>query len=207
MSVFFNNGEGTEHSIWACYVDYLLHKIKINPLKLIVTDVQTNFVQDLYHQHCFGVIMKQFSQSYIKQVMILFIMYNIVDNLKYSVTFTLNVYRFGSMRKQNIEETLPWLRTTCGVGLIVDITVFWQIACSFEIEFELVTLVTQSFRTYYDGVCQTQFFCYICAIDVGRVKNFQFSTIFWVREAYSVIKMVNKKTNVSLCEDANLCKK
>ena len=51
--------------------------------------------------------MKQFSQSYMKQVMILFIMYNIVDNLKYSVTFTLNVYRFVSMRKQNIEETLP----------------------------------------------------------------------------------------------------
>ena len=168
---FFNNGEGTEHSIWACYFDYLLHKTKINPLKLIVTDVQTNFVQDLYHQHCFGVTMKQFSQSYMKQVMILFIMYNIVDNLKYSVTFTLNVYRFGSMRKQNMEEPLPWLRTTCGVGLIADITVFGQIVCSFEIHNRLVT---QSFHTYYDGVCRTQFFCYICALDVGRVKNLQF---------------------------------
>ena len=30
-----------------------------------------------------------------------------MDNLKYSVTFTLNVYRYGSMKKQNIEGPLP----------------------------------------------------------------------------------------------------
>ena len=59
------------------------------------------------------------------------------------------------MRKQNIEEPLPWLRMTFGVGLIADITVFYRIVCSFEMKFELVTLVTQLFRTYHDGVYQT----------------------------------------------------
>ena len=34
-------------------------KTKINPLKLIVTDAQNNFVQDFYHQLRSGVIMKQ----------------------------------------------------------------------------------------------------------------------------------------------------
>ena len=111
-------------------------------------------------------------------------------NLKYNVIFTLNVHGFGSMRKQNIEKPLPWLRTTCGVSLIADITVFCRIACPFEMDFELVTLITQSFCTYLDGVCRTQFFCYICVLDVGWVEHF--STIFRVHEAYSVTKMVNK---------------
>ena len=47
------------------------------------------------------------------------IIYNIMDNLKYSVTFTLNFHRFGSMRKQNIEKLLQWLRTTGGIGLML----------------------------------------------------------------------------------------
>ena len=51
--------------------------------------------------------MKQFSQAYMKRIVFLSIMYNIMDNLKYSVTFTLNVHRFGPMKKQNIEELLP----------------------------------------------------------------------------------------------------
>ena len=68
--------------------------------------------------------MKQFSQAYMKRIVFLSIMYNIMDNLKYSVTFTLNVHRFGPMKKQNIEELLPSLRTTCGVGLIADIAIF-----------------------------------------------------------------------------------
>ena len=114
-----------------------------------------------------------------------------MDNLKYSVTFTLNVHRFGSMRKKNIEKPLPWLRTTCCVVLKADITAFCWIACSFKIEFELVTLATQLFRTSFDGVGRTQFFCYICALDVGRVEHLRFSTIFRVRETYTVTKMVN----------------
>ena len=160
--MFFYRWTRIRHPIWVCYVHYLLHKTKINPLKLIVTDAETNFVQDLCHQLRSGVIMKQFIQSYIKR-MFLFILYNILDNLKYSVTFTLDVNRFGSMRKQNIEESLAWLKTTCGVGLIAYITVFCRIVCSFEMEFELVILVTQSFRTYLNGVFRTQFFCYIYA--------------------------------------------
>ena len=47
------------------------------------------------------------------------IIYNIMDNLKYSVTFTLNFHRFGSMRTQNIEKLLQWLRMTWGVGLML----------------------------------------------------------------------------------------
>ena len=46
------------------------------------------------------------------------IIYNIMNNLKHSVTFTLNFHRFGSMRTQNIEKLLQWLRTTWGVGLM-----------------------------------------------------------------------------------------
>ena len=115
-----------------------------------------------------------------------------MDDLKYSVTFgSMRKVTFGSIRKQNIEELLPWSRITCGIGLIADITVFCRIKCQFKMEFELVTLVTQSFRTYLLVVCWTQFFCYICAIDAGRVKHLQFSKIFRVREAYSVTKMVN----------------
>ena len=114
-----------------------------------------------------------------------------MDNLKYSVTFTLNVHRFGSMRKKNIEKPLPWLRTTCCVVLKADITAFCWIACSFKMEFELVTLATQLFRTSFDGVGRTQFFCYICALDVGWVEHLRFSTIFRVRETYTVTKMVN----------------
>ena len=41
----------------------------------------------------------------------------------------------------------------CRVGAIADIPVFCRIVCSFEMEFELVTLATQSFRTYLDEVC------------------------------------------------------
>ena len=190
--VFFINGQGNGHSICACYFDYSFHKTKVNPLKLIVTDAQTNFVQNLYHKLRARVIMKQFSQTCMKRIVFLSIMYNIMDNLKYSVTFTLNVHRFGSMRKQNIEKPLLWLRWTYTVGVMADITVFCQIVCSFEMEFELVTLVTQSFRTYLDGVCRTQFFWYICALEVGRVENLQLLTIFRVSEAYSVTRIVHK---------------
>ena len=109
-----------------------------------------------------------------------------MDDLKYRVAFTLNIHRSGFMKKQNIEELLPWLRRACSIGLIADITGFCQIACSFEMEFELVTIVTQLFRTYLDGVCRTQFFCYICALDVDRVEPLGFSTIFTVREAISI---------------------
>ena len=65
------------------------HKTKINPLKLIVTDAPTNFVQDLYNQLRYRVSMKQFGQAYMKRIVFLSILYNIIDNLKYSVTFTL----------------------------------------------------------------------------------------------------------------------
>ena len=183
MSVFFINGQRNKYSIWASYINYSFHYTKINPLKLIVTDAQTNFVQDLYQQLRSRVIMKQFSQAYKKQIMFFSIMYNIMDNLKYRVIFTLNVHRFGSMKKQNIEEPLPWLRTTCGVGLIADITIFCWIVCSFEMEFKFVTLVMQSFHAYLDGICWTQFFCYIRALDVGWVEHVGFLTIFRVREA------------------------
>ena len=66
--VFFIDGQGNGHSICVCYVDYSFYKTKINPLKLIVTDAQTNFVQYLYHQLCFRVIMKQFGQAYVKRI-------------------------------------------------------------------------------------------------------------------------------------------
>ena len=165
---FFIDGQGNGHSTCVCSVDYSFHKTKINPLKLIVTNAHTNFFQDLYHQLRSRVNMKQFVQAYMKRNLFLSIMYNIMDNLKYSVTFTLNVHRFGLMRKQNIEKLLSWLWMTCGVGLIADITVFFRIVCSFEMAFEFVTLATQSFRKYLDGICRTQF-CYICAFDVGRV--------------------------------------
>ena len=131
-------------------------------------------------------------------------MYNIIDNLHYSVTFTLNVHRFGSMKKQNIEDPLPWLRTTWIVGLIADITVFYWIVCSFEMEFKFVTLVTQSFHTKLDGVCRTQFFCYIRALDIGRVEYLRFLTIFRVREAYSVTKTVNKHILQPAVRDGNI---
>ena len=100
-------------------------------------------IQGFYHQLRSRVIMKQFSQTYMKQIVFLSIIYNIMSELKYSVTFSLNVHGFGQMSKQNIEEPLSWLRTTFGVGLIADITVFYRIVCSFEMKFELVTLVTQ----------------------------------------------------------------
>ena len=173
-------------------------------MKLIVTDAQTNFVQDLCHELRSRVIMKQFSQAYMKRIVFLSTMYNIMDNLNYSVTFTLNVHRFGSIKKQNIEDPLPWLRTTCGVGLIADITVFCWIVCSFEMEFKFVTLVTQSFHTQLDGVCRTQFFCYIRALDIGRVEYLRFLTIFRVREAYSVTKTVNKHILQPVVRDGNI---
>ena len=43
--------------------------------------------------------MKQFSQACMKRNVFL----SIMGDLKNSVTFTLNVHRFGSMRKQNID--------------------------------------------------------------------------------------------------------
>ena len=104
--MFFIDGQGNGNSICACFVDYSFHKTKINSLKLIVTDAQTNFVQDLYHQLRSRVIMKQFGQAYMKRI-VFFFKYNIMDNLKYSVIFTLIVHRFGSMSKQNIEKPLP----------------------------------------------------------------------------------------------------
>ena len=51
--------------------------------------------------------MKQFSQSYMKQIVFLSIMFSTMDDLKYSVTFTMNVHGFGLMRKQSIDEPLP----------------------------------------------------------------------------------------------------
>ena len=51
--------------------------------------------------------MKQFSQAYMKWIVFLSVMDNIMDYVKYSVTFTLIVHGFGSMRKRNIEEPLP----------------------------------------------------------------------------------------------------
>ena len=74
--VFFINGQRNGHSIWACFVDYAFHKTKINPLKLIVTDAQTNFAQDLYHQLRTSAIMKQFGQAYVKRIVFLLIMRN-----------------------------------------------------------------------------------------------------------------------------------
>ena len=65
---FFIHGQGNGHSIWAFYVEYLFHYTKINPLKLIETDAQTNFVQDLCHELRSRVIMKQFSQAYMKRI-------------------------------------------------------------------------------------------------------------------------------------------
>ena len=188
---FFINVQGNRHCIWTCFVYYLFCKTKIIPLKLIVTEARTNFVKDLYHQ-LHSNIMKQLSQSYMKRIVFLSIVYNIMDDLKYSVTFgSMRKVTFGSIRKQNIEEPLPWSRITCGIGLIADITVFCRIKCQFKMEFEHVTLVTQSFHTYLLVVRRTQFFCYICAIDAGRVKHLQFSTIVRVCEAYSATKMVN----------------
>ena len=87
-------------------MDYSFHKTNINLLKLIVT-AQINFVQDFYHQLRSRVIMKQFSQSNMKQIVFLSIMFSIMDDLKYSVTFTMNVHGFGLMRKQSIDEPLP----------------------------------------------------------------------------------------------------
>ena len=69
---FFIDGQGNWLSICACYVDYSFYKTKINPLKLIVTDAQTNFVQYLYHQLRFSVIMKQFGHAYMKWIVFLF---------------------------------------------------------------------------------------------------------------------------------------
>ena len=80
-----------------------------------------------------------------------------MDNLKYSVAFTLIVHRFGSMRKQNIGKPLPSMGMTGGVGLKADTTVFCRVVCSFEMEFEHATLVTPSLRTYLeylDAVCR-----------------------------------------------------
>ena len=52
--------------------------------------------------------MKQLSQSYMKRIVFLSIVYNIMDDLKYSVTFgSMRKVTFGSIRKQNIEEPLP----------------------------------------------------------------------------------------------------
>ena len=130
--------------------------------------------------------------KHMKRIVFLSIIYNIMNDLKYNFTFTLNVHKFGSMRKQNIEEPLPWLMTTCAVCLIADITVFCRIECSFEKEFELATLITPFSHTYLDGLCRMRFFCYICALDVGRVEHLQFSTIFRVCEAHSVTEMVTK---------------
>ena len=184
---FFINGKGNGHSIWACYVDYSIHKIKVNPLKVIVTDAQTNFVQDLYHQLCSRVIMKQFSQSYMKRIVFLSIIYNIMDNLKYSVTFTLDVNRFGSMRKQNFEEPLPWLKMTCGVGLIANITVFCRIVCSFETEFELATLVT--FFTTIVGFRGFQY----CKALPGKQTVVLFWEVNWSHTLNGFLNMKNIK--------------
>lgn len=63
-------------------------------------------IQGFYHQLRSRVIMKQFSQTYMKQIVFLSIIYNIMSELKYSVTFSLNVHGFGQMSKQNIEEPL-----------------------------------------------------------------------------------------------------
>ena len=126
---FIIDGHWNGHFVWACYVDYSFHKTNINLLKLIVT-AQINFVQDFYHQLRSRVIMKQFSQSNMKQIVFLSIMLSIMDDLKYSVTFTMNVHGFGLMRKQSIDEPLPWLRTACSVCLIADITVFRWIVFS-----------------------------------------------------------------------------
>ena len=59
---FLIDGQRNGHSIWACCAGYSFHKTKINPLKLIVTDAQTNFVYDLHHQPFPRAIMKQYSQ-------------------------------------------------------------------------------------------------------------------------------------------------
>ena len=85
----------TKRILW-CF-DYLFYKTKINPLKLIVADVRTNFVQNFHRQIRSRVIMKKFSQAYMKRIVFLSIMYKTMNDLKYSVTFTLNVHRFGSM--------------------------------------------------------------------------------------------------------------
>ena len=52
-------------------------------------------IKGFYHQLRSRVIMKQFSQAYMKQIVFLSIMYNIVSELKHSVTFSLNVHGFG----------------------------------------------------------------------------------------------------------------
>ena len=96
--VFLIDGQGNWHSIWACCVDYSFHKININPLKLIVTDTQTILFK-IYHLRSSRVTMKQFSQACMKRNVFL----SIMGDLKNSVTFTLNVHRFGSMRKQNLK--------------------------------------------------------------------------------------------------------
>ena len=98
LLVFLIDGKGNGHSIWACSVDYSFHKININPLKLIVTDTQTILFK-IYHLRSSRVTMKQFSQACMKRNVFL----SIMGDLKNSVTFTLNVHRFGSMRKQNLK--------------------------------------------------------------------------------------------------------
>ena len=98
MSVFLSMGKQNKHSSIVC-------KTNANPLKFIVTDAETNFVQDLYHQLHFRDIMKQAKPSWNR--LCFFFMYNIMDDLKQSVTFMLNTRGFSLMRKQNIEEPLP----------------------------------------------------------------------------------------------------
>ena len=49
-----------------------------------------------------------------------------------------------------------------------------------------------------------QFFCQICALGVGQVEHLRFSTIFRVREAYSVTKMVNKHILQPMVRDGDI---
>ena len=62
MSVFLSMGKQNKHSSIVC-------KTNANPLKFIVTDAETNFVQDLYHQLHFRYIMQQFSQAFMRPLM------------------------------------------------------------------------------------------------------------------------------------------
>ena len=120
--------------------------------------------------------MKQFGQAYMKRNAFLSIMCSIMDNLKYSVTFMLNIHKFGSIRKQNIEKISPMIEDDLPCrchswhsGLLPN--------CMF---------LRDGIRTC--NTCHAifphipwwglQFFCYICAGDVGRIEHLRYSTIF-----------------------------
>lgn len=118
---------------------------------------------------------------------------------------TLNVHRFCLMRKQNIEERLPWLRITCSVGLIGDITVFCWIVYSLEMEFKLATLVSAhclkvSVEYIFSGT-------FVHLMSVPGVCGTGSAWQIHLEVKKKVFRPIycQKRADVNLYEDVNLC--